>query len=719
MSVAPLLINGMRTHADADFVRTFTDVHRAHANAHPARREAACLKTQFPALLLPRRDGDVLAGRRCYQPVGLDADMSLGYTFSEPVLAPLLAEHPDLALCADYWCTENTPAKVRAAFPPEVAEALPKDGHLDAELAAYALYRMAGTVADYGKLIRLGLPGLRDEVDAALAAAGNDDEAALCEGWLAVCDVLETCIEFYDLPESVKQPQTAHDALQLAWLYTLIAGQQNFGRMDVWFGDWMAADLDSGRLTEGEAIDLLCGFWKMAEEELNLMNARIVVGGSGRPNDANADRFTFLALEAARRTKVTRPQLSLRWYEGMNSNLWKTALEVLGTGTTFPILYNDDVNISAVQEALDVSPQDSVDYVPYGCGEYVIEHRSVGSPNGIINLLKCLELALFDGVDPKTGIRRGPATGRLSDFQDFEQLWSAYAAQVEVSLKALATAQLLTLDVAAQEAGFLTHGLLQDDCVARRKPWLSGGIRYRGGLLESYGNVNAADSLLAIKKTVFEERSIAPPTLLASMRKNFEGFSLERRKLNAVPRFGNADPEADAMMQRVHEHVCIKAAEFGKAAGLDHYRVVIINNWNNTAQGHACLASADGRADEGPLVSGVGARPGADRKGVTALLRSNASLRPEIHAGAVHNIKFDQELFTQHLDELSSLLVTYFRLGGTQAMITVVNQDDLLDALEHPERHGSLVVRVGGFSARFVTLPKEVQLEVISRTVQA
>lgn len=714
MSVSPLLINGMRTAVDATFIRRFTETHRAHIGVHPARREAACFRVQFPALLLPRRKGDVLAGRRCYQPVGFDADMGLGYTFAETLLHDL----PELQDCADYWRSENTATKIRAAFSEEVCGALPKDGHLDAELAAYALYRMAGTVADYGKLIRIGVPGLRAEVNAALDGAQNDDEAALCEGWLTVCDVLETCIEFYGLPESVKQPQTVMDALQLVWLYTLIAGQQNFGRMDVWLGDLLAADLDSGRLTEDAALDLLCGFWTLAEEELNLMNARIVIGGRGRPNEANANRFAFLALEAARRTKVTRPQLSLRWYEGMDSKLWKKSLEVLGTGTTFPIIYNDEVNIPAVQQALKVSESDAVDYVPYGCGEYVIEHRSVGSPNGIINLLKNLELALFNGIDQKTGIRRGPATGDLGSFSDFEKLWDAYAVQVEFSLKALAEAQRLTLDVAAKEAAFLTHGLLQDDCIARCKPWLSGGIRYRGGLLESYGNVNAADSLLAIRQTVFEDRSISPKRLLEAMRKNFEGFRAERRNLNAVPRFGNAGPEADAMMQRVHEHVCMKTAEFGEAVGLDYYRVVIINNWNNTAQGHACLASADGRADEEPLVSGVGARPGADRKGVTALLRSNSLLRPEIHAGAVHNIKFDRELFTQHVDELSALLVTYFKLGGTQAMITVVNQEDLLDALEHPERHGSLVVRVGGFSARFVTLPKEVQHEIISRTVQ-
>jgi pyruvate-formate lyase len=552
-----------------------------------------------------------------------------------------------------------------------------------------------------------------------LTAAKNDDEVALCEGWLTVCDILETCIAFYKLPDSVKQPTTAHDALQLAWLYTLIAGQQNFGRMDVWFGDWIAKDLDSGRLTEESAIELLCGFWKLAEAELNLMCARIIIGGKGRPNEKNADRFAFLALEAARRTRVTRPQLSLRWYEGIDSSLWKKSLEVIGSGTTFPILYNDEVNIPAVQKALKIPHEEAVDYVPYGCGEYVIPHRSIDSPNGIITLLKNLELALFDGIDPKTGIRRGLATGSLAAFTTFEQLWNAYKAQVEFSLKALAKAQVIGMDVAAKETSCLLYGLLQDDCVARCKPWLSGGIRTRGGLLESYGNVNTADSLLAIKQTVFEDKSISPERLLEAMQCNFDGFSAERRKLNAVPRFGNAEVQSDTMMQAVHDHVCIKAAEYGEAAGLDFYRVVIINNWNNTAQGHACLASADGRADEEPLVSGYGARPGADRNGVTALLRSNASLRPEIHAGAVHNIKFDRAVFREHLDELSALFLTYFRIGGTQAMITVVSQEELIEAMKHPERHGDLVVRIGGFSARFVTLPREVQLEVISRTVQA
>jgi hypothetical protein len=137
MSVAPLRINGMKAGASAEFVLAFTGAHRAYAHVHPARREAACLKAQFPAILLLPEPGDLFAGRRNYQPVGFDADMALGYTYSETAMQALMErfrpgslERRDLADCAAYWRGENTAFKIRRAYPPDVVAALPKDNPL-------------------------------------------------------------------------------------------------------------------------------------------------------------------------------------------------------------------------------------------------------------------------------------------------------------------------------------------------------------------------------------------------------------------------------------------------------------------------------------------------------------------------------------------------------------------------------------------------------------
>ena len=131
------------------------------------------------------------------------------------------------------------------------------------------------------------------------------------------------------------------------------------------------------------------------------------------------------------RIKEAEPQLTLRFYEGMDSRLMEKALETIGEGRTYPMLYNDDVNIPAVSNAFRISTEEAEDYVPFGCGEYVINHKSFGSPNGVINLLKVLEITLHNGMDGMTGKEAGIRTGYFSEFKSFDELWEAYTKQVQ------------------------------------------------------------------------------------------------------------------------------------------------------------------------------------------------------------------------------------------------------------------------------------------------
>jgi len=133
--------------------------------------------------------------------------------------------------------------------------------------------------------------------------------------------------------------------------------------------------------------------------------------------------------------------------------------------------------------------------------------------------------------------------------------------------------------------------------------------------------------------------------------------------------------------------------------------------------GRWTAASADGRRAGTPMNNGNAPSSGNDRKGITAMLNSIVKPAPAIHAGAVQNMKFSRELFATRRRELEALLDTYFAKGGAQAMITVVNRDDLERAMREPERYQHIFVRVGGFSARFVDLSRDVQLEILERTL--
>src|SRR5690606_1397607 len=173
----------------------------------------------------------------------------------------------------------------------------------------------------------------------------------------------------------------------------------------------------------------------------------------------NADRFALLAMEASRTVLEPEPQLSLRFHAGQDPALMAKALDVIGEGRTFPILYDDAVNVPAVMAAFGFSRAEAEQYVPFGCGEYVLEHRSFGTPSGVINLLKALEVTLHDGTDPLTGRSMGLALGRFEDFATFEDLWAAYARQVEHFVAIMAEQEALEYHVAAQEAPFLFHSM--------------------------------------------------------------------------------------------------------------------------------------------------------------------------------------------------------------------------------------------------------------------
>lgn len=245
----------------------------------------------------------------------------------------------------------------------------------------------------------------------------------------------------------------------------------------------------------------------------------------------------------------------------------------------------------------------------------------------------------------------------------------------------------------------------------------AGGARYLGGTLETYGNTNAADSLHTIDELVFHRREISLAALVEALDTNFEGHEDLRQKMYSVVKYGNDEATADRMAQRVHRHVCAYARALALQVGLHSYLVVIINNWANTVLGKRTGASADGRRAGEPMANGNNPAPGADKAGVTAFINSLTGLNPALHAGAVQNMKFTREWFGEARPKGDALLRAYFENGGTQAMITVVSREDLEGALREPEKWGHLMVRVGGFSIRFVELPHEAQLEVLQRTL--
>lgn len=729
----------------------FTEAYRRHADSHVAVREGACLRAQYPGILEPIEPHDLLAGRIRPRLVGFTPDewggCAFGYYHMPQAIQNALERFPldasrrrAVEEMLAFWNEENTSTRLRRAYPDEMARWLPSDDWMNEPGIAFPLYRLTGGTVDLAKLVRLGIPGLASEVATRRRDAG---EPALFDGMLAALEVLANVCRHYerealilsnDQPDGGRRtqlrsmagalgaiacapPSTFREGLQLVWLYDLVGDVRNHGRLDVALGDLLAADVDGGRLTADEALELVRSLWRLMAARRTRVHNRVIVGGVGRPNEENADRFAMLAIEASRTVLEPEPQLTLRIYDDMNGDVKAAALRSIGEGRTFPMLYNDDVNVPAVVQALGVDRCEAERYVPFGCGEYIIEHSGLGTPSGVLNLAKALEVTLHDGVDPLSGGRVGLSLGRFEDVETFDDLWAAYATQVEHFVSLMAEHEAIEYRVAGEQFSGLFLSMLYDDCLERGQGVLDGGVRYLGGTLETYGNTNTADALTAIHRLVFEEGSLSRERLLDALDADFVGFERERRLLQEEPKYGNDLDEPDEMLVRVDRHVAEATEAQAARVGLHSYNIVVINNSANTLMGHFTAASADGRRSGTPLNNGNAPSSGNDRRGMTALLNSMVKPSTSIHAGAVQNLKLSPDLFRTRLAETEALLDTYFECGGAQAMITVVSRGDLEAAMRHPERYRHIFVRVGGFSARFVDLSADVQMEILQRTL--
>lgn len=730
-----------------DYVRRFTDAYRLGTDCH--HREALCEDVQFPAVLVPPRSSDYLAGKRLYPEVGYSLQYGgLGYyadfwLWDESIKQGAYSsrEMAEWKTLRSFWEQENTSARCVREFSDAIRLRLPKLYNKPENLSqpALPLFRMGGLQLDFGKLVDNGIPGLEGLVRERMEDVLDAPTLAFLNGILVSLARVRNCLKYYHrLAKSLDKdsfrspsralcavldgllnhpPRTFHEALQLILLTTTITGTINFGRLDVVLGPLLHRDLEDGVIAWEGALQLMQNFYVILEEEILHFDARIIVGGMGRPDAPAADLFASLAMETTESLSLPLPQVSLRFFAGQNPALLEKAYDVIGQGKTFPMLYNDDVNVPAVEKAFGVSRETACQYLPYGCGEYMIDHQSCGTPNAIINLLRCLESALNCGRCLRTGEVIGPDFGSLRSYPGFEALWEAYARTVEYFVTPLALAQDSIYRTVSADCPFSLVSLLYDDCLARGRAIFSGGIRYLGGTNETYGNNNTADSLTAIEQLVFKERVCSGDELLSALRRNWADAESLRWQFQEAPKFGNDHTIADHMAARVHRQICLATSNAAaRHTSLHHFLVVIINNDHNTHWGKWTSASADGRKHGEPLAPGNAAGAGHDKSGLTAVLNSQAKTDPSLHAGAVQNVRLSDSFPAKHRSLYHALFNTYFQQGGAQAMVTVVNRADLLDALVHPEKYANLLVRVGGFSARFIDLDAATQQEILSRT---
>lgn len=624
-------------------------------------------------------------------------------------------EKEELEELYTFWADENDKERLRRYYPNDIKELMPYDDFENDYYTAYPLYRLGGAYLDFEKLFDLGIDGLIHEID----SQPLNSFLRACKKSLIYLkeliklyrdDAMDINPELaYTLNELLEhRPQNMKEVIQLMWIYVGVSEIRNYGRMD----NQLARFLDD----EQDAYKNIAEYFKVIRQRNTIYNGRIILGGEGRHDLEKANKICSIALKVMKDLHLTEPQLTLRWSKDMPDSIFDNAIDCIESGCSYPLLYNDTVNIKNVKESMNVSYKEAVDYVPLGCGEYVLDHKSIGSPNGIINLAKVLEGLVNDGKCMITN-KKIVKHYLTKEPNTFEELYDVYKQELDYQIDLLAKQEKFEYDYMNNHCGYLFNSILYDNCIDRGKSLLNGGIDYLGGTLETYGNVNSGDSLYAIKKLVFDDKEIRYKDMVDAIRNNFIGYEEIREKCLNVIKYGNDNPEVDEMINELNQYVAVTTKSKSEKYGLSSYLIVIINNDANSRLGYRTAATFDGRKAYEPLANALTPQSGAEKNGVTAVLNTVSSLDVNNMAGAVYNLKLSHDLMNQHKDMVKELLKIYFSSGGSQIMISVINQEELKDAMIYPEKYPNLIVRVGGFSARFIDLSPLVQKEIVSRMV--
>jgi len=525
-------------------------------------------------------------------------------------------------------------------------------------------------------------------------------------------------------------PETFYEALQFAWLmHEMIEMEgelvRSMGHFDRTLYPYYRADINSGRLTQKQAKELIKFLWIKYHSRTRGSNngKNFVFAGQYADGSDVTNELTYLALEAYEELNTPDPKLSVRFLPETPDKLYSRVADLIRRGHNSFVLMNDIPAVEA-QVKRGKTWEDARIYLPIGCYEPATDGKEAACTMNIeINLAKVLELALHDGFDLIGGKHIGTNTGNPREFENFEQMFDAYTKQLDFLLTR-------TVEyVGAHELHWpqinpspLIAGTI-DDCLAKGKDIGQGGAHYNAVGCVGIGLANACDSLLGLKKAVFDEKRFTMEEVLNAIQCDFEGNYEPMRQylLNKVPKWGNNNPEADAMAKRIADYYCNKVHTFTNARG-GPVQAALFTLTTQWSMGEVTGALPDGRKAGESLAPGVGAAPGRDMNGVTGLIGSVAKLDfTETPNGSVLDVMLHPSAVKgdEGLDAFVTLIKTFFNQGGYALQFNVYDVETLRDAMRYPERYASLQIRVTGWSVYFTTLAKSTQEQFIARNIHS
>jgi formate C-acetyltransferase len=533
-------------------------------------------------------------------------------------------------------------------------------------------------------------------------------------------------------------PRTFWEALQYYWFVHIGVTVElntwdsfNPGRLDQHLYPFYERELKDGTLTKEATKELLQAFWVKfnnqpappkvgvtAQESATYTDFSLINIGGVREDGSDAtNELSYLILDIVDEMRLVQPSSMVQVSKKTPDRLLKRALNIIKTGFGQPSLFNTE---AIIQELLrqGKSLQDARNGGSSGCVETGAFGKECYILTGYFNLVKVLETALNNGVDPRSGKQIGLQTGDPTTFTSFEALFSAFEKQLNyfIDIKIEGNNIIERIYSNYMPSPFLS--LLIDDCIANGKDYNSGGARYNSSYIQGVGLGSITDSMTSIKYNVYDKKYASMEELLRALSRNFEGFeSLRERFVYETPKYGNDDDYADRIMQTVFESY-FKAIDGRPNTKGGCHRINLLPTTVHVYFGSLTGATPDGRKSSEPLSEGVSPVQGADTNGPTAVIKSVSKIDHLRTGGTLLNQKFSPHLLSteQGMDNLLHLVRTHFRLDSHHIQFNVIDAETLREAQKNPEKFRDLIVRVAGYSDYFVDLTPELQNEIIKRT---
>lgn len=591
----------------------------------------------------------------------------------------------------------------------------------EASLQDLPVERCADALSFY-QSVRLGLEGVcsyatRYREEALRLAAAEGDPLRYGE-LVRIAQALarvpfEPAESFYEAMQSFL---ICHFAVHMIECTTLA-----FGRIDLLLHDFYQRDLAAGRVTREEAAEWM-QIALVKSSELVMLGDGLVIGGSLPDGTPFWNDLTCFVLDGMRALKHYQPQVIFRYAPGHPRSLLHRAFSPLRDGVPQPAFFNDEVCVPALTR-VGFTEEHARDYVVCNCAELSSAGRSdILSGYLYHNLAKPIEVLLNGGkpMVEETYHTAWPEhetpdglVGEYATFTDFQQAYANYLAfllQLDVKLSNERISAPLPFPVTLSSA-FL------EGCLERGIPAHAGGTIYHHTFPNYTGLVTAADSLVAIRRCVYEEHRFSLTELAEACRANYAGYEDMRRQLLNCPKYGNGDEEADEMLKWLYDFVAATLETEKNSFGFP-YAPCYFGEQQYGPQADDTAATPDGRRHGEAISATLGGDQGRDRQGITALLLSATSFdHTAASGGLVANVTLDPQLLQREddTDKVIDLMLTYFAREGMQLQFNCISPDLLREAQQCPVEHRHILVRVAGFSGYFVDLHPAIQQQIIDR----